>query len=85
MLAKRLCDELGTANDVLLEFVDEGYDVYEVVYDSTPVGVGGLITCNPFCGARTKNSQISDTSHSIYRVVPERFSVEMYSYTPTNH
>lgn len=29
-LAKGLCDELGTADDVLLDFVDSGYDVYEV-------------------------------------------------------
>ena len=29
-LARGLCDELGTADDVLLDFVDNGYDVYEV-------------------------------------------------------
>jgi signal peptide peptidase SppA len=29
-LARGLCDELGTADDVLLDFVDDGYDVYEV-------------------------------------------------------
>ncbi|EED86558.1 protease, partial [Thalassiosira pseudonana CCMP1335] len=31
-LAKGLCDEIATADDVLLEFVDNGYDVYEVAY-----------------------------------------------------
>ena len=29
-LERGLCDELGTADDVLLDFIDQGYDVYEV-------------------------------------------------------
>ncbi len=32
-LARGLCDELGTADDVLLDFLDNGYDVYEVSCD----------------------------------------------------
>ena len=43
-LERGLCDELGTADDVLLEFVDKGYEVYEVEYDPAPQGgVGGLL------------------------------------------
>jgi ClpP class serine protease len=41
-LARGLCDELATADDVLLDFVDKGYDLYEVAYDPTPEGVGLL-------------------------------------------
>ena len=40
-LARGLCDELATADDVLLEFVDKGYDLYEVTYDPAPTGVAG--------------------------------------------
>jgi signal peptide peptidase SppA len=29
-LERGLCDELGTADDVLLDYIDNGYDVYEV-------------------------------------------------------
>ena len=41
-LARGLCDELATADDVLLDFVDQGYDLYEVAYDPTPAGVGAF-------------------------------------------
>merc|ERR1712127_1123395 len=41
-LERGLCDEIATADDVLLEFVDAGYAVYEVAYDPAPEGVGGL-------------------------------------------
>eukprot|EP00985_Skeletonema_marinoi_P028065 scaffold23914_cov138-Skeletonema_marinoi.AAC.1 len=41
-LARGLCDELATADDVLLDFVDKGYDLYEVAYDPTPVGAGAF-------------------------------------------
>merc|ERR1712127_838420 len=42
-LEKGLCDEIATADDVLLDFVDKGYAVYEVAYDPAPEGVGGLL------------------------------------------
>ena len=35
-LKKGLCDEIATADDVLLDFVDQGYDVYEVAYEPPP-------------------------------------------------
>eukprot|EP00574_Skeletonema_japonicum_P000729 CAMPEP_0201739910 /NCGR_PEP_ID=MMETSP0593-20130828/46027_1 /ASSEMBLY_ACC=CAM_ASM_000672 /TAXON_ID=267983 /ORGANISM="Skeletonema japonicum, Strain CCMP2506" /LENGTH=823 /DNA_ID=CAMNT_0048234205 /DNA_START=62 /DNA_END=2534 /DNA_ORIENTATION=- len=41
-LARGLCDELATADDVLLDFVDQGYDLYEVAYAPTPVGAGAF-------------------------------------------
>ena len=46
-LAKGLCDELATADDVLLDFVDRGYDVYEVAYEPTPEGPGSLLAGLP--------------------------------------
>jgi ClpP class serine protease len=44
-LKKGLCDELRTVDDVLCEFVDNGYNVYSVKYDPvSPVGpLGGLL------------------------------------------
>jgi len=48
-LAKGLCDEIATADDVLLEFVDKGYDVYEVAYSPTPEGV--MLPSLPFTSA----------------------------------
>mmetsp|Transcript_9652 Transcript_9652/g.19014 ORF Transcript_9652/g.19014 Transcript_9652/m.19014 type:complete len:774 (-) Transcript_9652:165-2486(-) len=63
-LAKGLCDELGTADDVLLEFVDKGYDVYEVEYKPTPEGVGGLLAGLPGSssgvGGNTRKSNSSN-------------------------
>jgi len=41
-LDRGLCDEIATADDILLEFVDAGYDLYEVAYNPAPEGVGGL-------------------------------------------
>ena len=41
-LEKGLRDELAMADDVLLEFVDNGYDVYEVAYDPPPEVLAGL-------------------------------------------
>ena len=46
-LERGLCDEIATADDVLLDFVDKGYDVYEVAYDPAPEGVGGLLAGLP--------------------------------------
>jgi ClpP class serine protease len=44
-LDRGLCDELKTVDEVLMEFVDKGYDVYEVEYapPKQPLqGLGGL-------------------------------------------
>ena len=46
-MERGLCDEIATADDVLLDFVDKGYDVYEVAYDPAPEGVGGLLAGLP--------------------------------------
>ena len=36
-LAKGLCDEIRTVDSVLSEYVDIGYDVYQVKYDPPPM------------------------------------------------
>jgi len=46
-LEKGLCDEIATADDVLLDFVDKGYDLYEVAYVPPPEGVPSLLTGLP--------------------------------------
>eukprot|EP00537_Pseudo-nitzschia_pungens_P004288 CAMPEP_0172359932 /NCGR_PEP_ID=MMETSP1060-20121228/4041_1 /TAXON_ID=37318 /ORGANISM="Pseudo-nitzschia pungens, Strain cf. cingulata" /LENGTH=689 /DNA_ID=CAMNT_0013081757 /DNA_START=69 /DNA_END=2138 /DNA_ORIENTATION=+ len=35
-LEKGLCDEIKTVDDVLLDYIDNNYNVYEVKYDPTP-------------------------------------------------
>jgi ClpP class serine protease len=35
-LERGLCDEIMTADDVILKYIDEGYNVYEVKYDPPP-------------------------------------------------
>jgi signal peptide peptidase SppA len=57
-LARGLCDELGTADDVLLDFIDNGYNVYKVVYKPSPVSGVGLLAGLP--GGRSATSTTSD-------------------------
>jgi len=54
-LDRGLCDEIATADDILLEFVDAGYDLYEVAYDPAPEGVGGL-----FAGGLPGSSSVAN-------------------------
>ncbi len=63
-LARGLCDALGTADDVLLEFVDRGYDVYEVEYKPTPEGVGGLLAGLPGSSSGIDRSTRNNSSNS---------------------
>jgi len=42
-LERGLCDEIATADDVLLGFVDQGYDVYEVAYEPSPEGAASFL------------------------------------------
>lgn len=41
-LEKGLCDEIKTVDDVLVEYVDEGYNVYQVTYDPNDSPVSAL-------------------------------------------
>ena len=46
-LEKGLCDDIKTVDDVLLEFVDLGYNVYEVDYSPPPAVPQGLAQLLP--------------------------------------
>jgi len=45
-LEKGLCDEIKPVDDILLNYVDLGYNVYEIAYEpppEKPLGLAGLI------------------------------------------
>lgn len=45
-LEKGLCDEIKPVDDVLLDYVNEGYNVYEIAYRppaQVPAGLAGLL------------------------------------------
>jgi signal peptide peptidase SppA len=46
-LDRGLCDEIGTADDVLVDFVDQGYDVYDIKYAPQPDGPASLLAGLP--------------------------------------
>lgn len=46
-LDKGLCDDIATADDVLVQFVDQGYDVFEVKYDPQSDRAAGLLAALP--------------------------------------
>jgi ClpP class serine protease len=55
-LEKGLCDEIKTVDDVLLNYVDLGYNVYEIDYSppqAVPSGLAGLL---PFSESSDDNS-----------------------------
>lgn len=55
-LEKKLCDEIGTVDDILVEYVDDGWEVYEVRY--TPPKKGGTL------GRSTSNAEGRNKSSS---------------------
>jgi len=55
-LEKKLCDEIGTVDDILVKYVDDGWEVYEVRY--TPPKKGGAL------GRSTKNTEGRNKSSS---------------------
>ena len=63
-LARGLCDELSTADDVLLEFVDGGFDVYEVSYEPPAEGVAGLLSGR---GGGSRGSSSADVGGAGWR------------------
>lgn len=63
-LELRLCDEIAAADDVLLEYVDGGYNVFEVEYDPEPESVGGL-----FAGSGLPGSSVSASTVGGWRGV----------------
>lgn len=54
-LERGLCDELRTVDDVLCEFVDEGYNVYSVTYDPTSNDVSPLAGLLPSTNVKSNS------------------------------
>ena len=46
-LDRGLCDEIATADDILGQYVDAGYDVFDVKYDPEPELGSGLLSALP--------------------------------------
>ncbi len=63
-LEKGLCDEIKTVDDVLVEYVDEGYNVYRVTYDpnDSPVSALGSLLPAGRGGAVGAGSYSSETN-----------------------
>jgi len=56
-LEKGLCDEIKTADDVLMDFVDQGFNVYDVKYELPKTPASGLSSLLPAGSeARTNGS-----------------------------
>jgi ClpP class serine protease len=51
-LERGLCDEIKTVDDILLNYVDLGYNVYEIEYSPPPAVPAGLAQLFPAGGAQ---------------------------------
>ena len=54
-LSRGLCDELGTVDDLLINYIDSGFDVFQVRYDPSQVE-DGLNRLLPVGASRTRGS-----------------------------
>jgi len=79
-LERKLCDEIKTKDDVLLEYIDQGFDVYEVSYEEPqefPVrGLG-------FAGVseRVSGGLISTLARGLAKEVGSALGEELQAYT----
>ena len=90
-LEKGLCDEIRTVDDVLSEYVDEGYNVYSVKYD--PVGplspLGGLLPAGANAQNESDGGIVKGMTRWLVRnissAVKEELASEMKSSIPTGN
>lgn len=75
-LERGLCDELKTADDVLLEFVGKGYDVYEVAYTPPPEPQLGGLRLLPAGENGSVSKSIANIVRMIARSVMEEIRAE---------
>lgn len=77
-LEKGLCDEIKTADEVLIDFVDGGYNVYEVEYSppqELPQGLGQLL---PIGGASAnQDSWLRGAVRWAVRTVADEVTAEL--------
>jgi ClpP class serine protease len=64
-LEKGLCDEIKTVDDILLDYVDLGYKVYDVKYEPPPEVPGSLSFL--FASSENDSPQLMKGSNSIFR------------------
>jgi ClpP class serine protease len=65
-LSTGLCDELRTVDDVLIEYIDCGYDVYQVRYDPPQVenGLNRLLPVGASRSSRSRRLSSSNTNNT---------------------
>jgi ClpP class serine protease len=78
-LALNLCDEIRTVDEVVTEYVDKGYTVYDVKYEPpVPELQSELSRLLPIGGARTnKNNLVSRAVRWLARTVASEFTSEL--------
>lgn len=80
-LERGLCDEIRPVDDVLLRYVDEGYQVYEIAYKPPPEVPQGLGSLLPIGFSSSQNGNNSIGRRLIRWLVPalmEEFQQTMY-------
>ena len=61
-LDKGLCDELATVDDVLVDYVDQGYNVYQVRYNPNGIESSPLSSLLPATSGSSANGSVNDTN-----------------------
>uniref|UniRef100_A0A7S4S8J9 Peptidase S49 domain-containing protein n=1 Tax=Ditylum brightwellii TaxID=49249 RepID=A0A7S4S8J9_9STRA len=77
-LSKGLCDEIGTADDVLLSYIDQGYDVYDVKYEPEPELTAKSLLSLPV-GKRGDRGENVGLGRSLIRSLVRTFADEVVS------
>lgn len=79
-LDRKLCDEIRTKDDVLVEYVDKGFNVFEVEYDPPVEFSGGLLPIGAEAGNGGKggigSSIVRWLTKSVVSAVKEELSLE---------
>jgi ClpP class serine protease len=82
-LERGLCDEIKTVDDVLLDYVDAGYSVYEVAYDpppEVPSSLGFLFANedgSPEIGSRRRAGAKTSLGRRLIQWVVQSFAEEV--------
>ena len=66
-LEKGLCDEIRPVDDVLLRYVDEGYQVYEIAYKAPQAIPSGLASLLPATSSRSQERGSNSIGRKVAR------------------
>lgn len=89
-LERKLCDEIKTVDDVLMDYVDKGFNVYEVKYEppiTTPFGKLVLGGASANLSSRTDESDspwLRKTIRWVVRTIASEIQVELESFRNVN-